>query len=67
LSNGALEAERGREAERVAEVVAHRQQLPAEIPIRPTVVPYPLAEADRALSDLAGDRLTGAAILHVAH
>jgi len=39
----------------------------AEIPIRPTVVPYPLAEADRALSDLAGDRLTGAAVLHVAH
>jgi propanol-preferring alcohol dehydrogenase len=29
-------------------------------------VPYPFEEADRALSDLAGDRVTGAAVLTVA-
>lgn len=40
--------------------------LAAEIPIRPTTVPYPLAEADRALADLAHDRVTGAAVLRVA-
>jgi propanol-preferring alcohol dehydrogenase len=39
--------------------------LAARIPLRPTTVPYPLAEADRALADLAGDRITGAAILEV--
>jgi propanol-preferring alcohol dehydrogenase len=38
-------------------------RLAAEIPIHPTVVPYPLAEADRALDDLAHDRITGAAVL----
>jgi propanol-preferring alcohol dehydrogenase len=37
--------------------------LAAKIPIRPTVVPYPLEQADRALADLAHDRLTGAAVL----
>ncbi len=37
----------------------------AEIPIRPTTTGYPLAEADRALRDLAEDRVTGAAVLHV--
>jgi alcohol dehydrogenase, propanol-preferring len=37
--------------------------LAAEIPIRPTVVPYPLEHADRALADLAHDRFTGAAVL----
>ena len=37
--------------------------LAAAIPIRPTVVPYPLEQADRALADLAHDRLTGAAVL----
>ena len=37
--------------------------LAAEIPIRPTVVPYPLEQADRALADLAHDKLTGAAVL----
>jgi len=31
-----------------------------------TTTPYPLEEADRALADLAGDRLTGAAVLHMA-
>jgi propanol-preferring alcohol dehydrogenase len=30
-----------------------------------TTTPYPLEHADRALADLAGDRLTGAAVLHV--
>jgi len=39
--------------------------IAAEIPIRPTVVPYPLSRADDALSDLAHDRLTGAAVLEV--
>ena len=28
-----------------------------------TVTPYPLAAADRALADLAGDRVNGAAVL----
>jgi propanol-preferring alcohol dehydrogenase len=37
--------------------------LAAQIPIRPTVVPYPLDRADEALADLAHDRLTGAAVL----
>ena len=31
-----------------------------------TTTPYPLDHADRALADLAHDRLTGAAVLHVA-
>ncbi len=31
-----------------------------------TTTPYPLDRADVALADLAGDRLTGAAVLHVA-
>ncbi len=31
-----------------------------------TTTPYPLDGADRALADLAGDRLTGAAVLHIA-
>ena len=39
--------------------------IAAQIPIRPTVVPYKLDQADRALSDLANDRLTGAAVLEV--
>ena len=39
--------------------------IAAQIPIRPTVVPYPLSRADVALSDLAHDRLTGAAVLEV--
>jgi propanol-preferring alcohol dehydrogenase len=37
----------------------------ARIGLRPTTVPYPLAEADRALGDLAHDRVTGAAVLVV--
>jgi propanol-preferring alcohol dehydrogenase len=37
--------------------------LAASIPLRPTVVPYPLADAGRALRDLAADRITGAAVL----
>lgn len=40
--------------------------IAAQIPMRPTVVRYPLEQADRALRDLAGDRVTGAAILQVA-
>jgi propanol-preferring alcohol dehydrogenase len=38
-------------------------RLAAEIPIRPHTVAYPLAAADRALADLAADRVTGAAVL----
>lgn len=39
--------------------------LAAHIGIRVHTVPYPLDEADRALADLAQDRLTGAAVLRV--
>lgn len=39
--------------------------LAAAIPIRPTVTTYPLADADRALADLAHDRVTGVAVLQV--
>ncbi|MBF4992575.1 zinc-dependent alcohol dehydrogenase family protein [Arthrobacter gandavensis] len=35
----------------------------AGIPLRPTVIPYPFFQADRALADLAADRVTGAAVL----
>jgi propanol-preferring alcohol dehydrogenase len=31
--------------------------------VRPHVQPRPLAEADRALADLAADKVTGAAVL----
>lgn len=37
--------------------------IAARIGMRPTTEPYPLSEADRALSDLAGDRVNGAAVL----
>ena len=37
----------------------------ARIGIKVETVPYPLAEADRALRDLAHGRVTGAAVLHV--
>ncbi|WP_284982979.1 zinc-dependent alcohol dehydrogenase family protein [Arthrobacter sp. efr-133-TYG-118] len=39
--------------------------LAAEIPLAPTTTAYPLVEADRALRDLAGDRITGVAVLKV--
>lgn len=35
----------------------------AEIPLRVSAVPYDMEDADRALSDLAGDRVNGAAVL----
>lgn len=38
-------------------------RLAAQIPIRTTVTPYPLREANRALNDLKSDRVNGAAIL----
>jgi propanol-preferring alcohol dehydrogenase len=38
-------------------------RLAAALRVRPTVAPRPLAEADRALADLAADRVTGAAVL----
>lgn len=39
----------------------------AQIPIAVTISPYPFDRADRALSDLAGDRVAGAAVLRMAH
>ncbi|MDQ4098795.1 MAG: zinc-dependent alcohol dehydrogenase family protein [Actinomycetota bacterium] len=39
--------------------------IAARIGLRPTTVAYPLEEADRALADLAADRVTGAAVLRV--
>ena len=40
-------------------------ELAARIPIRVTTTPYSLEAADQALADLAGDRVTGAAVLQV--
>jgi propanol-preferring alcohol dehydrogenase len=40
--------------------------LAADVPLRPATVSYPLEAADQALIDLAGDRITGAAVLRVA-
>ncbi|HET8618532.1 MAG TPA: hypothetical protein VFM27_06215, partial [Acidimicrobiales bacterium] len=37
--------------------------LAAQIPVRVTTTPYPLAAADRALADLAHGRVRGAAVL----
>lgn len=37
--------------------------IAARIGMRPTTEPYPLSEADRALADLAADRVNGAAVL----
>lgn len=39
--------------------------MAAEIPIRPKTTAYRLTEADRALADLAHDRVNGAAVLRV--
>jgi propanol-preferring alcohol dehydrogenase len=40
-------------------------RIAAEIPLRPTTVAYPFSAADQALRDLAEDRVTGAAVLHM--
>jgi propanol-preferring alcohol dehydrogenase len=40
-------------------------RLAAEIPVRTTTVPYRFEDAGLALADLAGDRITGAAVLEV--
>ena len=40
-------------------------QLAAEIPIRPEVEEYPLAQANRALADLKAGRIRGAKVLRV--
>jgi alcohol dehydrogenase, propanol-preferring len=37
--------------------------LAAQIPVRATTTPYPMDQADRALRDLAHDRVNGAAVL----
>jgi propanol-preferring alcohol dehydrogenase len=39
-------------------------RLAARLNIRATIHPYPMAEADRALGDLAHGRFSGAAVLH---
>ena len=41
--------------------------LAFRIPIRPTTTAYPLEAADEALSDLAHDRINGAAVLRIAN
>ncbi|MET4093612.1 zinc-dependent alcohol dehydrogenase family protein [Arthrobacter sp. UYCu712] len=41
-------------------------RIAAEIPLRPTTVVYPFSAADKALQDLAKDRITGAAVLNMA-
>ena len=38
-------------------------RLAAALGVRPTIDPRPLGEADRALADLAADKITGAAVL----
>ncbi len=40
-------------------------RLAARLRVEVATVPYPLSSADRALADLAGDRVTGAAVLVV--
>jgi propanol-preferring alcohol dehydrogenase len=40
-------------------------RVAADIPLRPTAVPYRMEAADHALRDLAADRITGAAVLHM--
>ncbi|MFF1385071.1 zinc-dependent alcohol dehydrogenase family protein [Arthrobacter sp. NPDC058288] len=40
-------------------------RVAAEIPLRPTTVAYRMEDAGRALQDLAADRITGAAVLHM--
>ena len=40
-------------------------RIAAEIPLRSTTVAYPFDAADQALRDLAEDRITGAAVLHM--
>ena len=40
--------------------------LAARIPLRPTIQRYAFRAADRALADLAADRVEGAAVLHLA-
>jgi propanol-preferring alcohol dehydrogenase len=41
-------------------------RIAAQIPLRPTVTPYPFDQVDRALSDLAADRVDGAAVVTMA-
>jgi len=40
-------------------------RLAQQLPLRVTVTPYSLGQADRALADLAADRVSGAAVLSV--
>ena len=41
-------------------------QIAPKVPVRTEVHPYPLAEANRALDDLAHGRFAGAAVLTIA-
>ena len=43
----------------------HFLGVAAEIPIEVVTTPYPFDQADRALADLAHDRVDGAAVLHM--
>jgi propanol-preferring alcohol dehydrogenase len=40
-------------------------KVAAEVPVQVSVQPYPLEEAPQALADLAGGRVSGAAVLQV--
>jgi propanol-preferring alcohol dehydrogenase len=40
-------------------------EFAAQHPLHVTTTPYPFDAADRALADLAADRVTGAAVLHM--
>jgi propanol-preferring alcohol dehydrogenase len=40
-------------------------RVAADIPLRPTTVPYRMEAADHAMRDLAADRITGAAVRHM--
>jgi propanol-preferring alcohol dehydrogenase len=40
--------------------------IAARIPVQVTTTPYPFDQADRALADLAHDRVNGAAVLELA-
>ena len=46
-------------------VIPHVEPLAVRIPLQVTTVSYAFDDAARALTDLAHDRITGAAVLHV--
>jgi len=46
--------------------IAEFLELAAEIPIRPEVEVYPLAEANRALGELKAGKIRGAKVIRIA-